>query len=484
MTNGIKLTGLTQQDTIDDTALVLITNKDKVSRSISFLNLKKGITKGGVSAQKNLDPSQSVGLIDIQNDNIGLATVSGGNLTLDISKLPTNVPINSVRYVRNVSDLTGALDSNVLYIVDGIIDMGSTSIEVPAGGLNITGFNPNVSGLFTSTASATLFTSPVGGSGDLFLENLLIQASGTSAKVYDIKDSNFSHAVEVLSCIYNDCTSLGNIEDYRQGLEDNTARFGGTPELTLVGSWLGGFRATTTIVRGLDSGMSGSLFKAGAGFTMASRFLTDMNADLPANCSLSDFSPSNFTLPSTIQIQGAIVTGAANVGPTPNLTAGELECDWRNNIGVDNTYVGGSTKVTTAVLTPVAAINTYYDVLGTFTASELQHFDAPVSGQLRHLGANPVNYKINLFFTVAGSANNLISLKVVKWDDSASGFVDVVAQQKPVLNLTGGTDVAFFNIIKSVQLDQNDYIKIQVANNSGTADVTVQLESFYEITER
>jgi len=53
-----------------------------------------------------------------------------------------------------------------------------------------------------------------------------------------------------------------------------------------------------------------------------------------------------------------------------------------------------------------------------------------------------------------------------------------------VLNLTGGTDVAFFNIIKSVQLDQNDYIKIQVANNSGAADVTVQLESFYEITER
>lgn len=484
MTSGIKLTGLTQQDTIDDTALVLITNKDKVSRSISFLNLKKGITKGGVSAQKNLDPSQSVGLIDIQNDNIGLATVSGGNLTLDVSKLPTNVPINSVRYVRNASDLTGALSSSVIYIVDGVIDMGSTSIEVPAGGLNITGFNPNVSGLFTSTASATLFTSPVGGSGDLFLENLLIQASGTGAKVYDIKDSNFSHAVEVLSCIYNDCTSLGSIENYRQGLEDNTARFGGTPELTLVGSWLGGFRATTTIVRGLDSGMSGSLFKAGVGFAMASRFLTDMNADLPANCSLADFAPANFVLPSTVQIQGAIITKATGVDVMPNLTEADLVCDWRNNVGLNNTHVGGETIITASAATVISATSTFYDLAGTFAASDLQHFDAPASGQLRHLGLNPVDYKINASIVITGTANDAITLKVVKWDDSASAFVDIVSQTKPINNLVGGSDRGFFDIIKSVRLEQDDYVKLQVSNNTGTDNVTAQVDSFYEISER
>lgn len=482
--NGIPMPEITQQDTIDDTALIPITNKDGRVRNISFATLKTGITKGGVSAQKNLDPSLPVGLIDIQNDNIDLASVVSGKLTLDISKLPTNVPIASVKYVRDKSDLAGALSSSVVYIVDGIIDMGSVSIEIPAGGLNITGFNPNVSGLFTSTASSTLFTSPVDGSGDLFLENLLIQASGTGAKVYDIKDSDSSHAVEVLSCIYNNCTSLGSIENYRQGLEDNTARFGGTPELTLVGNWLGGFRATTTIVRGLDSGMSGSLFKAGAGFTMASRFLTDMNADLPANCSLADFSPSNFVLPSTVQIQGAIITKATGVDVMPNLTEADLVCDWRNNIGLNNTHVGGETIITASAATVISATSTFYDLAGTFAASDLQHFDAPANGQLRHLGLNPVDYKINASISLDGSANNEITLKVVKWDDSASTFVDITSQTKPINNLLGGGDQGYFDIIKSVRLEQNDYVKLQVSNNTGTDNVTAQVDSFYEISER
>jgi len=481
---GIRLGGLTTQDTIDDTALIPITNKDKVTRNISFSDFKLGLTKGGVSGQINLDPSTPITLLNISNDNIDFASISNGQMVLDVSKLPTNQALTSIKYVRDKSDLTGALSSSVVYIIDGSIDMGTTSITVPAGGLNLAGYSFDVSGLYSSADNYTMFVSPAGGSGNFLGQDYFVQVNGANSKVYDIVDSDFSHAFEFERINYSNCTSLGTIKNYRQGLEGGTGRFGGTPELTLAGNWLGGYRITTSIVRGLDNAMTGTLFKAGAGFQMASRFLTDINADLPPNCSLCDFAGSNFVLPSTVQIQGAIVTGAANVGPTPNLAAGELECDWRNNIGIDNTYVGGSTKVTTATLTPITAINTYYDVLGTFTASELQHFDAPASGQLRHLGTNPINYKVNLFFSVAGTAGNLISLKIVKWDDSASGFVDVVAQQKPVLNLTGGTDVAFFNVIKSVQLDQNDYIKIQVANNSGTADVTVQLESFYEITER
>ena len=52
--------------------------------------------------------------------------------------------------VKTASDLAGTLDSTVEYFIDGIIDMGSQAIELPAGGLNFTGYNFNVSKLISS----------------------------------------------------------------------------------------------------------------------------------------------------------------------------------------------------------------------------------------------------------------------------------------------------------------------------------------------
>ena len=483
--NGIPMPEITQQDTIDDTALIPITNKDGRVRNISFATLKTGITKGGVSAQKNLDPSLPVGLIDIQNDNIDLATVASGKLTLDISKLPTNIPIASVKYVRDKSDLAGTLSSDTQYIIDGTVDMGSQSIEVPAGGLSIAGFGFNVSTLFSSTSNHIMFTSPLGGSGDLHLQDLTVKETGTGAKVYDLTDSNGQHGVEVRACNYDSCTSLGTLSGYRQGFETGTGRIFGTPELELDGTWSGGYRITSSIAVAMNSGFVGSLFKAGPSFVMNNRFLTDINATLPTACSFADFSPVHFPNPSTVQIQGAIFTRDGDVAETmPNLAASDLECAWRSNQGLGNTYVGGDTKISAQAVTTVSVIGTFYDVMGGYTADDLQHFDEPASGQLRHLGKNPIDFKVNLSYSVLGLAGDTLTLKIVKWDDLLGSFVDVASQSKAVNNLVGGDDIAFFSIIKSVQLRQNDFIKIQIANNSSTANITALNESYYEISER
>lgn len=481
---GIKLSQLTKQDTITDTALIPITNLDGVSRNISYQNFKANLEKGGVSAKVNSDPSSEVAVVSVQNDNIGLATNSAGVLTLDVSKLPTNIPINSLKYVRTADDLVGALDSSVEYVIDGTIDMGSLSITVPVGGLTIVGFSPDVSTLFSSVANHTMFVSGGSGSGNLTMKDFTITELGANSKVYSLTDSDNSHAIELYGVNYTNCESLGTITGYRQGLEINSGRFGGKPELTLDGVWVGGFRVTTSIVRGLDLGFTGSLFKAGAGFGMFSRFLTDINADLPASCSLTDFSPSNFALPSSIQIQNAFITKTAGVPVTPNLSASDLVCDWRDNIGLNNTYVGGEAVVTSEAETIISAASTFYDVAGTFTTSDLQHFDSPANGQLRHLGDNPTNYKIDGDIIIKGGANDEISLKVVKWDDSASSFVDVITQTRPINNLQSGNDVGFFNIIKSIVLDKNDYVKLQVANTTDTTNVTIANSSFFEISER
>ena len=478
--------GLTNQDTISDQALFCITNKDGKSRNVTWATLKENLTLEQLVTSINSGSIQSVGRIDVVNDTYSIASNSGGILSFDFANIP-NQEINSIKVVKTASDLSGSLSSDVVYFIDGVINMGTTQITVPTDGLNLSGYGFETSGLISTASNYTMFKSPAGGSGNLLGKDYYISVTGANSKVYDLTSATGGEAFEFERINYISCTSLGSIDSYRQGLESGTGRFGGSPELELVGNWLGGYRITTSIVRSVD--FAGSLFKAGAGFTMQSRFLTDMNVDLGASTALFDFAPSNFPNPSTVQIQGAIITrngvfDATDSTITPNMAASDLQSQWKSNVGLSNTYEGGTATVSSQVINSVSAINTFYDVNGTFTEADLQHFDSPAEGQLRHTGNNPRDFKINLFFSVLASSSDTLTLKVVKWDNSASSFVDVVSQQKAVNNLVGGNDIAFFNVIKSVQLDQNDYVKIQIANNSSTNDFTVINESFYEISER
>ena len=43
-------------------------------------------------------------------------------------------------YVRSSADF-GTIDSTKEYFIDGIVDMTGVSIEVPAGGINLSGYN-------------------------------------------------------------------------------------------------------------------------------------------------------------------------------------------------------------------------------------------------------------------------------------------------------------------------------------------------------
>lgn len=391
--------------------------------------------------------------------------------------------------VRQASDLAGVLDSTKDYFIDGIVDMGSQEISVPAGGLNLTGYNFDVSQLVSTASNYTMFVSPVGGSGNLLGKDYAIDVSGTGSQVYDITSATGFDAFEFARVNYNNCTSLGTITDYRQGLEVGTGRFGGMPELTLAGAWVGGFFIDTSIVRSLTDGAY-SLFKAGASFSMGSRFRSNMNLDLPASASFFDFSASNFVNPSTLQIEGAIVTrngvfNAADSNITPNVTAGELVSAWTGNNGMPNTFVGGSIGISTEAATTINTIGVYEDVnAAAWTTSDLQHFDNPSGSQLRHLGNTPREYKVVADFLMDSASNDVLTLRVSKWDDSASSFSVVLDQSRQVNSLVGGRDVAFFGINVNTTLDQDDYIKLEVTNQTSTTNVTAELDSYYVVEAR
>ena len=318
--------------------------------------------------------------------------------------------------VRTASDLSGTLDSSKEYFIDGVVDMGSQSIEVPAGGLSFSGYNFDVSQLVSTASSYTMFTSPVGGSGNLVGKDYSIDVSGAGSKVYDITDATGFNAFEFARINYNNCSSLGTISGYRQGLETGTGRFGGKPELELAGTWLGGYFIDTSIVRSLDDGAY-SLFKAGAGFSMASRFRSNQNIDLPASVSFLDFSASNFVNPSTLQLEGCIITRAGvfdaeDSNLTPNIAASELVSAWAGNNGLPNTFVGGESVITAEITTTISVAGTFVDLAGTYTPADLQHFDAPANGQLRHLGSSPREFSVSGQLVLDSGSNNEVDLKI------------------------------------------------------------------------
>ncbi len=390
--------------------------------------------------------------------------------------------------VTQASDF-GVIDSTKEYFLDGIIDFTGTglSIEVPSGGIYITGYNFDTSGLKCTDAAYTLFTSPVGGSGNILFKDFLIDIQGAGSEVYDIVGDTGFEAIEVDRVNFNNCVSLGTVDAYRQGLETGTGRFGGTPELTLAGTWVGGYFIDTSIVRTL-SNAAFSLYKAGTAFVMNSRFRSNQNIDLPALASFVDFAPANFVNPSTLQLEQCIITrnGVADAGDsnlTPNISASDLESSWTSNNGLTNTFEGGRANVTVEVTTTIVQ-NVFTDLLGTWTASGLQHFDSPSNGQLRHLGNSPREYKVLTSVVLEGNQNDIVTIKIVKFDSSATSFSDVETQTRTINQLQGSRNVGFFNLFAVVTLDQNDYVKVQVTDTSGSNDVTAEIDAFLIVDER
>lgn len=429
-----------------------------------------------------------------------LRTVKGSALThaeLDANFTELEASAAEIQWPNRVlvtqdnvaTTLGGTIDSTVEYIVTGIIDMTGVVIEVPTTGIYLRGYNFDVSGLVSSEAGATLFHSNA--SGNLLMGDFHIEMSGTGSKVYDLISNTGFDAVEITRINYNNCTSLGVLDNFRQGLETGTGRFGGTPELTLKGTWVGGFYIDTSITRGIAAG-SYSLFKAGALFSMNSRFRSNMNVDLPAGVSFCDFAPTNFPNPGTVQMEGKIVTRAGAFALDdalffPNITQADVASSWLGNTGIRNTHVGMVNTVSVETTTPISVAGTAVRVnQPTWTASFQEHFEAQ-SAELdgaKHIGATPIAFRVYADFVIEGGSNDELRLEL--WKHDAAGVSDALVWSavRTVNNLQGGRDVALLNAETTVDLLNGDYVYWKIANVTDTTDVTFELGSQYSVSER
>lgn len=400
------------------------------------------------------------------------------------SQLMAAVP-DTIVWVKSSSDMPTNPVSTVQYWIDyaGLLEV--EEITVPAGGLFLRGTQSDLTGIGSTEDDFTLFSGI--GAGNVFLLDVYVEVTGVNSQVFDIADSGES-AAEFNSVNFYNCSSLGELDGYRQLSMVNTGLFGGSPELTLSGA-MNGIFIDTCLTLGLDSGFSGSLFKAGTALTLGSRFRSNMRVDLPASASFCDFSPSNFLDSSLCQMNGGQYSrgGVVNSGDNnffPNLNPENLACEWRDNNGLRNTHEGGKIEIASESTTGIDTQGVYVDVAGTWTASDLQHFSSPSNGQLMNDGKNPQEFLVSGSFVMDSDANDVVSVKVVKWDDEASAFEDVSESRQQVISIIGGRDVAIINFLDAVNLNVNDYIKVQVTNFSDNTDITVEEGSKLRLIKR
>lgn len=421
------------------------------------------------------------------SDSIDLDKISIDSANFNQSQnLDNRIVVTQENYTTT---LGGVIDSDKQYFLDGVIDLGATQITVPTTGITIVGLSFDISGLISSEDNYTMFISEsiAIGSGNVLGADYFISVTGAASKVYELYDATGFNAFEFTRINYIDCTDLGDIYDYRQGLEFGTGRFGGSPSITLHGLWRGGYRITTSIVRSLAGTMTEPLFKAGTLFQMNSRFLTDINCDLPTLAPLLDFIPADFPNPSTLQLKGCIIARDGAFDPedtniTPNVSNSDLCSNWDNNVGVKNTFIGGTSTLSTEVTTTISAINTKTLILGTWTQSDLQHFDANNNWSLRNIGIDPLDYTVNFDFVLEGAQNEEYRIYLIK--DSGGVLTTEFTQLRTIDRLSGGRDVSYFTGTFGVNLKQNDFVYWEVENTSSSSNCTLEADSRFLIEER
>ena len=434
----------------------------------------------------------------IEDINLGSAPNDGTGDSLRVAGQKINDNFGELnllnRIIVNQSNVTttlgGVIDSTKEYFIDGIIDLGATEITVPPTGMTIRGMSFNISGLTTSQSNHTMFGSldvPTG-SGTLLMTDIQIVTTGTGSKVFSLVDSNGLNNIGIERVAFLFCKSLGELIGYSQGIESEVIRQGGTPTLSFQGTWANGYRISSSLVRMLDATMTEPLFKSELLFSMNSRFLIDINCDLPVNAPFCDFESANFPNPSTVQLKGAIFTRNGSFNPNDtniftNLNPSDLPCDWTNNIGISNTFVGGSINNTSEVTTTINTQGTAEDLEGTFATSDLQHFDSPSNGRLRHIGINPREFTVSWDFLIDGKDNDNYELFLIKIDSLANVTVEL-SQVRTVNNFQGGRDVGIWSGQTSVVLNQNDLVFWQVANLLDDDNCVLEIDSSWSVKER
>ena len=389
-----------------------------------------------------------------------------------------------ILYITEASQLSGTLDSTVLYFLDGQIDMGTTSIVVPSGGLSLAGHGFGISGLVSTEDNHTMFvTDGLTYSGDLFLTSLDIRCSGVGSKVFDLDNLENFNACEWSTVNFLSCTSLGEIKNYRQGLGRNVAWISCKDGLTMTGAWSGGFAIVDSIVVGAP--LTGVLFRAGAGLLIGGSFRSNINilGLGTAGGYFCDFAPANFTLDAGFNLTGVRANKAVN--NIPNMPASSTKALITGCTGIGNTYAGGAFRSTNQATITISTVDTLYQIGNVGDFSEGYWFSKANTNGLQLDSTQDIQVDVGGSMSFSGSTNREIEVQLKKYVSSTTSYVDIGPVYLATLNGgSTGTRAENVTFAATTGMSQNDRVEVWVKNVTDATDITVLAAGQFQVFER
>ena len=426
----------------------------------------------------------------------GVSSGKGGRVTGGYSGGSASIPgppgkdgtngqsANSIIYVTSPDQLSGTLQSNKLYFIDGTVDMESTQITVPPGGLSIGGAGFDVSCLTSTEDNYTMFINTAESySGNVYLTSLDVIVSGTSSQVFNLDAKENGSNIEFNSTNFVTCTSLGEASNFRQGLARNVGWVSITEGLTLSGTWSGGFAAFDSIIVGAP--MSGVLFRAGTNLTLGGSFRSNINAlSLGTNGGVfCDFSPSNILLDAGFALSGLRTNPLSNT--LPNMPATSTKALIKDCVGIGNTYPGAAhIPVADSVIT-ITTQNTLTQITGAMTLVEPYWFSTENTNGLRSDCAQAVEGRADGTMSFSGQANTEISVQLRHFIAATSSYENVGPEYEATIN--GGllgTLASNVSFGATVTMQQGDRAEVWIKNRSGTNDITLKSGGQFEVLGR
>ena len=359
------------------------------------------------------------------------------------------------------------LESGIIYLLDGTIDLAGNSLEVPAAGASVCGLAQNVSHLIDSTAAFTMFT----GGGNLFLENLQITTSGAGSKVFGMTSPTGFEAIEYVGMWFENCTSLGELTNFRQFFCDTIFVNNCADGLTFSGVWLGGARVSNYLVRN----STGTFFKAGA-LTFNSRFSSNANINVPLGAIGYQFNSGNFASDGLYQLTGGTFSGDGTY--ISGLTASDSRSNFRLNAGIANTYPGGQWTNTAETATTFANSIDLVPLLVTTTGANLARFTQS-AGLFTYASTQPASFRVDAVVGIKGSARKVATI-AVKHNGT------IISQTEATTN-GGPSDDRAENVALPpaiVSLVSGDTLRIFIVNTTDTSDMTATAQSRMLISEQ
>lgn len=310
-------------------------------------------TGGAIVGYRNGPFGDDTGSVDLSTvteaKNRGVLILKSGSISTRYDFEITDEKKESIDYPNDRKAITIRTQTKNLLVNRNIDPTNSFIVEqtltltagqyitIPSGGGTINGNGVTVSKIVKNVSGESIFKSAMGGCGDIFIKDITIDSG--IGKVFDTKDIDGTHAIELNDVNFENCSSLGTWDNFRQFTGTTLGFYNCLDGITIDGAW-SGFKITNSNI--INFGASGTIFKKGSTTLFSNRFYADLNIQVLSGAKICDFMDTNFANDKSLQVVNCYtkVNGVVNDALTnvlfPNITPYNSKSYFINNIGIKN----------------------------------------------------------------------------------------------------------------------------------------------------